>query len=68
MQYLIYLSWYLMIGMVVQFLLDWIHSKVVSIKGGENFTHLEKFMLTILWPIYLITFIVNFFKGWGSRP
>lgn len=67
MEYLIYLSNYLLVGILVMFLINGIHNKVIKIKGGNPFTEVDKVILTLLWPLYFTTFVYNFIKGWVNR-
>jgi hypothetical protein len=65
MEYLIYLSWYLMCGMAVMFILNKIHDTLIEFTKSKPFSELDRVLLILLWPIYLFTFIVNFIKGMG---
>jgi peptidoglycan biosynthesis protein MviN/MurJ (putative lipid II flippase) len=63
---LIYLFIYLFLGAMYELFMDW----VITILERENeedlshlrFNNLEKFTNLILWPYYLIVFIVGIFK------
>ena len=50
---------YLLIGFVFQWIL---HYGTINISSEYSFTHWERVLLIILWPIGLIFFIYSFIK------
>ena len=57
---IIWIIRYLLIGIVFQWFMQWSASKF----SPENvFTHKERFMLILMWPIGTIGFIFSFIKS-----
>ena len=60
---------YILIGIIFMFLLEYVTStnifkkyKNISPKAFEEFGFWERFMGVLLWPLWLLIFLYNFFK------
>ena len=54
----ILIAQYLLIGVIIGFALEHVIRWV-----GEDVSHIERFMMIVLWPIMTLVFIFNFIKG-----
>ena len=69
MEWIQYISWYLMIGVGNLFVIDWTHMKMIELgMDAEPYTNAERIVIGLLWPLYATVFWIIFFKNlFGKR-
>ena len=68
MEWISYLSWYLMIGVGNLFVIDWTHNKMITLgMDAEPYTNTERIVIGLLWPLYATIFWIIFFKNLFSK-
>jgi len=62
---IIWVSRYLMVGVIVTWGLDMINKSAFNLHGNENqrFQNSERVWIIILWPLMVLVFIYHFFKA-----
>ena len=68
MEWISYISWYLMIGVENLFVIDWTHNKMIGFgMKAEPYTNSERIVIGLLWPLYATIFWIIFFKNLFSK-
>lgn len=56
------ISLYLIVGFIHMFLIGFITTRIKKLGGDIEYTHLERIMIILVWPVFGLVFWYNFFR------